>query len=614
MNAHRNTGKVRPRIVLGVTSTMSMMFFTGQCAHLREAGFDVTVVSSPGEELQSLAAREGVASAAIPMRREIAPLADCASLVRLFLLLRRLRPVIADFGTPKAGLLGLVASLLAKVPCRMYTIRGLRLETTKGAKRVLLFCAEWIACHCAHRVRCVSPSLRDKVVSLGLASREKTIVVGPGTCNGIDTQRFQARAKNDVQIRQLRNELTIPDDVPVVGFVGRFTRDKGITELIDAYDRLRPRFPDLRILLVGDFEAGDPVPAAVRARICQDPNIIQAGFVRDAAPYYHLMDVLAFPTYREGFPSVPLEANASGKPVVTTNATGAIDSVVDGATGLVGPVGDSRALASALELLLSAPALRERMGAAGRERAIREFQSESVVEGLVKEYESLLQLTLASAESSTVQCGWRLWVKRILDATFALGGLIVLFPVLLLISALILITMGRPIFFRQRRPGKNQAPFTLLKFRTMGNETDESGKLLPDGERLTRLGRLLRATSLDELPQLWNVVRGDLSLVGPRPLLTEYLGRYTAAQMRRHDVLPGITGWAQVNGRNAISWPEKFDLDLWYVDHWSLKLDFYILGKTLWQVVKREGISQQGHATMPEYRGVTGHSDHEHIA
>jgi len=605
---------VKPGIVLGVTSTMGVMFFTGQCAHLREAGFDVTVISSPGEELQSVAAREGVYSAAIPMRREIAPLADCASLVRLFRLLRSLRPVIADFGTPKAGLLGLIASLLARVPCRVYTIRGLRLETTRGAKRALLFCAEWIACHCAHRVRCVSPSLRDKVVSLGLASREKTIVVGLGTCNGIDTERFLAHPKNDTQVRQLRSELAIPDGVPVVGFVGRFTRDKGISELIDAYDRLRPRFPDLRILLVGDFEDGDPVPASVRARIVRDPNIIQAGFVRDTAPYYHLMDVLAFPTYREGFPSVPLEANASGKPVVTTKATGAIDSVVDGVTGLVVPVGDSRALASALERLLSDPALRERMGAAGRERAIRKFQPESVVEALVKEYESLLQLRLARAESSTVQRGWRLSVKRILDATFALGGLIVLSPVLLLISVLILITMGRPIFFRQRRPGKNQAPFTLLKFRTMRSETDESGKLLPDGERLTRLGRLLRATSLDELPQLWNVLRGDLSLVGPRPLLTEYLDRYTAEQMRRHDALPGITGWAQINGRNELSWPEKFDLDLWYVDHWNLKLDFYILGKTLWQVVKRDGISQPGHATMPEYRGVTGNTDHEHIA
>jgi lipopolysaccharide/colanic/teichoic acid biosynthesis glycosyltransferase len=204
--------------------------------------------------------------------------------------------------------------------------------------------------------------------------------------------------------------------------------------------------------------------------------------------------------------------------------------------------------------------------------------------------------------------------KRALDFSAAAIGLTVLAPLFAVVIVLILATMGRPIFFRQRRAGKDGTPFTLLKFRTMHAKTDGFGRLLPDQDRLTWLGRVLRTTSLDELPQLWNVIGGELSLVGPRPLLTEYLDRYTAEQMRRHDALPGITGWAQINGRNELSWPEKFDLDLWYVDHWSLKLDFYILGKTLWQVVKRDGISQPGHATMPEYRGVTGNTDHEHIA
>jgi lipopolysaccharide/colanic/teichoic acid biosynthesis glycosyltransferase len=143
--------------------------------------------------------------------------------------------------------------------------------------------------------------------------------------------------------------------------------------------------------------------------------------------------------------------------------------------------------------------------------------------------------------------------------------------------------------------------FALYKFRTMTDVRDQTGKLLVDEQRLTTLGRFLRSTSLDELPQLWNVLKGDMSLVGPRPLLPEYLPRYTGFQRRRHEVRPGITGWAQVNGRNELSWPEKFELDLWYVDHWSLKLDFYILCKTLWQVVKRKGISQPGHATMSEF-------------
>ena len=207
-----------------------------------------------------------------------------------------------------------------------------------------------------------------------------------------------------------------------------------------------------------------------------------------------------------------------------------------------------------------------------------------------------------TARIACAQRGWRLAVKRALDLGVAGVGLILLSPVIALTALFIMVTMGRPVLFRQQRPGRNKVPFTLLKFRTMRDARDEMGKLLPDAQRLTAIGRLLRAASLDELPQLWNVLRGDLSLVGPRPLLMHYLDHYTVEQMRRHDVLPGITGWAQVNGRNALSWPEKFGLDVWYVDHWTVGLDLRILCKTLWQVVVRRGISQQGHATMPEFK------------
>jgi sugar transferase EpsL len=194
-------------------------------------------------------------------------------------------------------------------------------------------------------------------------------------------------------------------------------------------------------------------------------------------------------------------------------------------------------------------------------------------------------------------------LKRGLDVLCAGLGLIAVSPVILGIAVLIRLTMGSPVLFRQVRPGKAAKPFTLFKFRTMEDLFDTAGKLLPDSERLTALGRWLRSTSLDELPQLWNVVRGDLSLVGPRPLLSRYLGRYSPEQARRHEVKPGITGWAQVNGRNAITWEEKFQLDVWYVDHQSLILDLRILLLTLWHTIRREGISSSGHATMPEFMG-----------
>jgi len=201
------------------------------------------------------------------------------------------------------------------------------------------------------------------------------------------------------------------------------------------------------------------------------------------------------------------------------------------------------------------------------------------------------------------QRGWRLKVKRILDRTSALLGLIILSPLLAAVALLVHLSMGRPVLFRQLRPGIQGQPFRVMKFRTMRDQRDHHGQLLPDDGRLTRLGRFLRSTSLDELPQLWSVLCGDLSLVGPRPLLMQYLERYTPAQARRHEVLPGITGWAQVNGRNALSWEEKFALDIWYVDHWSLSLDFKILFSTLWHIMRRTGISRDGHATMPEFIG-----------
>jgi len=194
-------------------------------------------------------------------------------------------------------------------------------------------------------------------------------------------------------------------------------------------------------------------------------------------------------------------------------------------------------------------------------------------------------------------------VKRLIDILFAACGLLLLWPLMLLVAVGGLFSMGRPVLFRQQRPGYKGRPFMVVKFRTMSLARDAQGALLPEGERLTAYGAFLRRFSLDELPQLWNVLTGEMSLVGPRPLLMQYLGHYTHEQARRHDVHPGITGWAQVNGRNDLTWDEKFALDLWYVDHWSLGLDLRIILRTLGRVLKREGISPAGEAVMPEFMG-----------
>ena len=193
--------------------------------------------------------------------------------------------------------------------------------------------------------------------------------------------------------------------------------------------------------------------------------------------------------------------------------------------------------------------------------------------------------------------------KRIFDLLATILGLIVILPVMFVISLMVWIFLGTPVLFRQERPGYKGKPFITYKFRTMTNYKGGDGNLLPDAERLTPFGRFLRSTSLDDLPQLWNVLRGEMSLVGPRPLLMAYLKRYTPEQMRRHDVLPGITGWAQIHGRNTLDWENKFRLDVWYVDHQSFWLDMKILLLTPWKVFKREGISQPGQATAEEYKG-----------
>ena len=195
-------------------------------------------------------------------------------------------------------------------------------------------------------------------------------------------------------------------------------------------------------------------------------------------------------------------------------------------------------------------------------------------------------------------------LKRIIDLGVSIAALLVLSPVLAAVALAVRIAMGRPVLFRQVRAGYRGLPFTLFKFRTMREAYGTDGSPLPDASRLTRLGRFLRRTSLDELPQLWNVIRGDMSLVGPRPLLMEYLPLYTPEQARRHEVMPGITGWAQVRVRNAVGWEERFTYDIWYADHWSLGLDLKILAQTVLKVVDGRGVSAEGEATMPRFRGM----------
>lgn len=371
----------KPLIVLAVTVPESIGFFKGQITYLRNNGFEVAVVSSHGE-----AELEGASFYPIDMKREISPLNDLISLFRLVRLFRKLKPQIVNTGTPKAGLLVGIASLLNRVPNRIYTCHGLRLETVRGAKRILLTLTERISAFCAKKVICVSDSLRRKLIELNLVASNKTLVIHHGSCKGVNVESYSY--SQDVQTT-LINKLRLPRG-KVLGFVGRFTRDKGICELIDAFDKIYRKFPVVYLLLCGDYETGDPVPEATKIRMDTDPRIIQAGFVNDIIPYYYCMDILCLPTYREGFGNVILEANAASKPVIATRVTGCIDAVVDGVTGLLVSPGNSNELADRIEYLLNHPSIAEEMGREGRKRVERDFRPEDIHEEYLKLYKTMI--------------------------------------------------------------------------------------------------------------------------------------------------------------------------------------------------------------------------------
>lgn len=361
-------------IVVGVTHPQTCMVLGPRLRVLHRSGLHVTLVCAPGEQLQSTATETGVDAAAIPMRRDIAPWPDIVSLWRLCQLLIRLKPALVEFGTPKAGLLGMVAATLCAVPRRVYALRGLRLETEQGWKLQLLLWTERLACACAHAVLCNSASLRHRAMELQLAPAKKLRVLGDGSSNGVDMDRFSPGPDT------LRERMGWGSDEFVIGFVGRLTRDKGLPELLTAFELILRVQPEARLLLVGWFDASeDAVSAEMRARILSHPHIYCTGMVEDAAPWYRAMDLMVLPTWREGFPNAVLEAQASAVPVITTISTGSRDSILPEVTGLLVPPGYPDAIVEAVLNLLRDPERRRRMGAAARVWVRQHFDNHLVL-------------------------------------------------------------------------------------------------------------------------------------------------------------------------------------------------------------------------------------------
>lgn len=375
-----------PKILHVTTVPASLLFLRGQPALMRARGVEIVVATAPGEALERFAEEEGVRAHAVPMARKITPAEDLATLARLWQIIQRERPDVVHAHTPKGGLLGTLAALLAGVPVRIYHMRGLPLVGLEGARRALLTLTERVSCAAATHVVAVSHGLRRDALRFELCAPDKLRVLGHGSGQGVDVARFDPeRLAPDTRSR-VRAAADLPEGATVVGYVGRLVNDKGVRELAAAWRRLRAAHPDVHLVIVGAFEERDRVPADVRSTLEDDPRVHLLGFRRDLPELYAAMDVVVLPSYREGFPNVPLEAAAMRLPIVGTHVTGMDEAIDDQLTGLLVPPRDARSLEAAIERYLVDPELRARHGRAGRERVTAKFARADVLGHLSRFY------------------------------------------------------------------------------------------------------------------------------------------------------------------------------------------------------------------------------------
>lgn len=381
------TARERISVIHVTTVPGSLVFLRGQAEYMRRRGIEIQVVSSPGDELDAFAAAEGVRATPIPMTRAITPLADVRSLLRLWLLFLRERPVVVHSHTPKGGLLGTLAATAAGVPVRLYHMRGLPLMSAGGLKRHLLTLTERVSCGLATEVLCVSHSLREAAIKLRLDREHHLRVLAGGSGQGVDAgHRFDPHRVGKQARAEFREMRGIGGDALVFAFVGRVVRDKGVHELCEAWQEVREVLGDAHLLVVGPLEEQDPISPNVRRCLEQDSRVHLEGMVEDTPTVYAAADVIVLPTYREGFPNVPLEAAAMARPVIATTVPGCVDAVVDGVTGTLVPVRDVPALATAMTRYVS-PELRTRHGSNARHRVLESFSREAIWAALADTYQ-----------------------------------------------------------------------------------------------------------------------------------------------------------------------------------------------------------------------------------
>jgi len=436
----------------------------------------------------------------------------------------------------------------------------------------------------ADRVTVVSPGFRQTLIARGVDADRVSVIYNwaPGEEAG---HQPAASAGN-------------PDRAFRIVFAGNIGLAQGLDTVLEAAARCAVTVPHARFVFMGDGVEADRLRRRAAEMQLANAEFLSRQSFSAANAIFNAADALLVhlkddPLFAITIPSKTQSYLAAGRPVLMAVRGDAAALIKAAGAGVMAEPGNPESIAEAVRQLAALPAAeRARMGQSGREF----YQRELALGRAVEKFESVF----ADACARPLE---RVNARRLCDLAAAAAALLVLAPLMALVALAVRLHMGSPVLLRQVRPGWKGEPFRILKFRTMRDAYSRDGRPLPDGERLTRLGRFLRAASLDELPQIWNVLKGDMSIVGPRPLLPEYLPRYNQRQRRRHEVKPGITGWTQVHGRNAPTWEEKLEMDVWYVDHRSLRIDLRILAATLLRVVGRQGISRPGHATTPEFLG-----------
>jgi len=381
-------------------------FLRGQNGYLAARGFELHAVASPGPSLARLVERDGVVAHPVPIARAISPLRDCVALARLFLVFRRIQPDIVHVSTPKAALLGAIAAWAARVPVRLFLMRGSITEPARGARRLLFRALERLTAALCHQTVCVAPSLLAFLRAERILGPTDGMVVASGMSNGIDVDRFCPARDGDAApvwpLPALARAASDPQAV-FVGFVGRLARDKGIEQIARAWERIREEFHGTQLLLVGAWDAEGPIASRWRAALERDPRVHLPGRVDDVVPYYRRMSLLLFPSHgTEGFPNVPMEAAAVGLPVIATRVLGCVDAVEDGVTGALIPPEDAGALTAAVRRYLADPALCRRQGAAGRARVEQRFRQQPIWHGLHAEYTRLVAAVARAASRPAI--------------------------------------------------------------------------------------------------------------------------------------------------------------------------------------------------------------------